>query len=158
MVLRQAHGSAGTWSPGGQAEGEGSAGTERSSASGAGQLRGLLPLLPGYLGRVFAREIFPVNSEGGRSQAPGNRLTFPGCPGQNEPAWAPSSRPAPALKGAFCLGVCVECFYVLAPRRSGFPPLACPPEAPRRSLPFRLRGPEAGVGDANGAGWPSPGR
>lgn len=55
------------------------------------------------------------------SQAARDKITQPG---------PPSPARAPALTGAFCLGVCVECFYVLAPRRSGFPPRACPPEAP----------------------------
>lgn len=57
------------------------------------------------------------------SQAARDKINQPGPP-------PPARAPAPALTGAFCLGVCVECFYVLAPRRSGVPPRACPPEAP----------------------------
>ena len=60
----------------------------------------------------------------------GIQLTFPGCQGQNEPGWAPNPALAPALLGAFCLGVCGECFCVLAPRRPGFPPRVCPPGDP----------------------------
>lgn len=60
----------------------------------------------------------------------GVQLTFPGCPRQNEPGWAPPTALAPALSGAFCLGVCGECFCVLAPRRPGCPPRVCPPGDP----------------------------
>lgn len=108
VVLRKAHGSA--EEPGARAGGP----KERAALGPSGpQPRGPASYVasrlcaPGYLGRVFAREIFPVDSSGGMSQAPGNRLTFPGCPGQNYPAWAPTPRPGPGPHGSVLPG-CVR--------------------------------------------------
>lgn len=90
----------------------------------------------------------------------GIQLTFPGCLGQNEPGWAPNPALAPALLGAFCLGVCGECFCVLAPRRPGFPPCVCPPGDPSgRAFPSACGAQRLEWGTRVGrAGRASPGR
>lgn len=87
------------------------------------------------------------------SQSPGNPTHLPRLPRRKLPSRAPTPRPCPGSSDAFGLGVCGECFCVLAPRHSGFPPRAVSsrtPLGPR--LSFRQRGPEAGAGDASGAG------
>lgn len=61
-------------------------------------------------------------------------------------AGPPPTALAPALSGAFCLGVCGECFCVLAPRRPGVPPRVCPPGDPSgRAFPS-ARGPRGWSG------------
>lgn len=96
VVTRRAQGSGiplghrGAWSPGGQAEEKDSAGAE--SVLGAPGLASYVASLPSrpFLPtlaripwpRLCARDLSRVPLEWA-SQSPGNRLTFPGCPGQN---------------------------------------------------------------------------
>lgn len=86
----------------------------------------------------------------------GVQLTFPGSPGQNEPGWAPTHRPGPGPLGRLLPG-CVRGMLLCAGATA--PGLPSPRVSSRRplgpSLSFRPRGPEAGVGDASGAGGQS---
>lgn len=151
--------------PGGQAEGAGSAGAERSSAaaSGAGRLRGFSPLLPRIPEPRLCAGDLSCGRLGWKVSGPRASTHLPRLPGTKltslgphpPPAPRPRPRPSRARSAWVCAWNASMCWRHDAPASL---PARVLPRPLRRSLSFRLRGPEAGVGDANGAGGPSRGR
>lgn len=137
-----------------------------SGLRGAGQLRGLSALAAlldstpqDILTRLRRQSSFLWTPGVGCLRVWGVQLTFPGCPGQNEPGWAPTHRPGPGPLGRLLPG-CVRgmllCAGATAPGRPSPRVSSQRPLGP--SLSFRPRAQRLEWGTRVGrAGRASPG-
>lgn len=111
---------------------------------------------PGYLGRVFAREIFFCGHLGWDVSEPRETTHLPRLPGTKLTSLGPHPRPGPGPLGRVLPGCMPGGRETLLCAGATALRLPTPKVSSRKplgpSLSFRQPGPKAGVGNASGAG------